>query len=432
MYCPPGDVTGVHWVIGAAGSDFANPAGGSSILTGQAILQPVVENVNGPDVVGFAPDTDNTLGTSRLIPTLAYDTAAAPVEWRITHSGLTVYLDANATADQGMVYATQVSGRTLRDFPCFANKEMTTADPVAIMAFRPFIMPSSEEAIRRYDPSSYQNRANKGVYIPVQRTEFDGFVQPASYAMPATIAKLFVPGSLPTPGIRDIMIFPTSGYGADALKVFGSKAAAWLLPCTQDEVTGNITRSDWWAAAFDGNYDHLAMPETGLDDVAVPVLIFRGLSASASLSLKRTVGFELVPSDASGSLPFIRKPAPYSPAAIDLYQRITAMLPSAFPAKFNSWGSILRVIGDVASNLAPAVSMIPEFGPVLGGIAGAIGSSATAISSLDSKRKADGRAIAQLELARHKTKAGLRRIEAASRSGTARKSFTKKMVKKTR
>jgi hypothetical protein len=223
--------------------------------------------------------------------------------------------------------------------------------------------------------------------MPVKRYDFEEYVKPASYSQPPF---LYHDASGPS----DHVIIPSAVYGdiTGGNLTMGNRAATWLRPVTQDPVTGLWETNNWFRPAFDAN---VTTGDTGFDDLCIPVMVFRGIDPSTSITIKRFVGFEEVPNQTSGTLPFVRTPAPYSPDAIKLYQLISRDMPNGLPASANGWGTILKTIGMVLSALSPVVTMIPKVGPVLGAITSVAGPVATKVSELDRSEKKEAAKISR-------------------------------------
>lgn len=86
-------------------------------------------------------------------------------------------------------------------------------------------------------------------------------------------------------------------------------------------------------------------------DFGVGMVLFTGLSASATLAVKSVVAAEAIPSPRSAWLPFLSPGAAPDSKAVDSAATIRHSMPDAFPAAANFWGAL----GSALLALAPTV-----------------------------------------------------------------------------
>jgi len=106
---------------------------------------------------------------------------------------------------------------------------------------------------------------------------------------------------------------------------------------------------------------------TGLPATSMPQLLpgsigfvcIQNLSATAAVRVTIRMGVECQCSPQSSYSPFLHLPARPDEAAVTAYYGVSSGLQSAYPAAFNDWGALWKVIKDVAGTLwKPAKAVI--------------------------------------------------------------------------
>jgi hypothetical protein len=101
---------------------------------------------------------------------------------------------------------------------------------------------------------------------------------------------------------------------------------------------------------------HFANLDSGFDNVSQSVTIFRGISISASIDVKRHLTLEISPTARSSLAPFVHPPLPYEPRALAAYFLISHHLAHTHSADANDLGKIFGKIMSIVSKILPAAA----------------------------------------------------------------------------
>lgn len=203
--------------------------------------------------------------------------------YRFTHVGITIELVANALSDQGTVYAGQTNPNICLDVgQSLAAAAMAVAGPAP---------PQTTQTLVRDDPRHYQGLAKGGVYMPL-------------------------------------------------------KLAKPMVPYQQTVQTGRLIWRNEAGTPFNVGVNGQAFGFTTNDlcTYNVGVILFRGLSSTATLMVRTRLGIEAT--DAyTAWYPFVRPSAMLDECALEAAALASQSTPNGYPASANDFWTILRAIG---------------------------------------------------------------------------------------
>lgn len=283
-------------------------------------------------------------GTSAQAAVNAWE-ASGLERWRLLYYGVTVYLDAPATASQGSIVAAQYAVKAQLHS---LTETLIVNDPVPYTLnylskykgcrFQAADCPSYE--MLHQMPNAYAGMALDGCYLPLK--------------LDASHAEWHDQQDF----VADISNWAGSGATLDY------------------NVSGGVTTigpyAPWLQATFaDGlwsNPKHLMPLQSNLATIA-----FAGLSLNATIRVVYRVGIEAMAQPGTSMAPFMKMAPGFDALAVDTYFRIARELKDAYPAEYNDWGKLWNVIKSVASKVAPvALPLMGPFGPVVKAAAGAV------------------------------------------------------------
>lgn len=331
IWKPPGDGTAFIAARGPLNSNFLLNTGFTDLIVGatQAMVDVGTMPLNDYAGVGTGTSLTNRLVTAR------------PQGFRKQYSSLTVHLVASAFNNQGTVYSSQLNRKPWGRLIVTPTSGVTTMLSAAVID-----MPPDESILALSDPGMVTAEAKHGTYVPLR---LNGPTQPfVNPLMTASAPALTAVGSLLCPewGFATLQTLPVltrtaadTGY-IQIWEGSGRGALALTNPnCTTD---------------------------TGLDNVANAMVIFRGLSATASLTIKSIDGIEYLPHLDSPSKQYAAPAAAPCLKALELYYMLSKELAYAYPASYNSIGLLLSTIAKAASYLWPKVlPLIPTLASAL-------------------------------------------------------------------
>lgn len=451
IWCPPGDNTSCIVAVGLAGVDFRTatltaatpPAAGAVNVTRYTFN----DNLFGAGHLGTLSNfASNFTGGSAFVgpPVHRYFGVSTgslmPKRWRTTSSSVTVNLIANATQNQGTVYAWE-GGRSFSDGPVIEayrgtalaaigqQKNACWSEPGTGMLYHgdlattaslaPFnnddmhemvqtkytSVPFDETDMIAQTPDLYVTNAYNGVYAvhrflgpeqPLQNSnnlpssvvvpataEQNGWISDPAFDLVTSNMSTFQ--QIPFPPVN---VVPMSTTSANA--TFGLSSNTSYTPPP-------------WMVTMALNIDD---PDTSLDNMSQSVQIYRSLDPSATLQIKRILSLEAAPMESSPARPFVTPALEYEPEALTMYYRVAHRVHAVHPADYNDFGEIVHriasVVKSVAAPLAAIVSgVMPEIAPV----ATIVGSGATSLASAVQTATAKKRA----KVAKASPRAALRR-----------------------
>lgn len=327
----PGDLNPVLWMAGNAETDFTQGSSTPLLNVGQVNLVTV-----------------NFIADGSLLPLYGYGSIALPyanlqpadmrLAWRTSYASLTCYMTASALNDQGTVFAGQLAREYLRAPCCVWNPSITSPTGAYLATSLAYAkVPTNEDQLLLVCPKAYTAPARDGCYVPIR---LSGPTQP--FATPVNGVPGIISGTPPGGG---------NGIFASGATVSPSLGNGFAAPSPVLE-----TLNTGLKASSQGGVN--ALYNFGHDNTYTSVIFFRGLSPSASITLKYFTGQELEVDPGSPIRQFAKVPSPYSPNAMEAYYRLVHELPGVYPSSFNSLGTILTAIGSVASRMWPVVQKL--------------------------------------------------------------------------
>lgn len=271
--------------------------------------------------------------------------------WRLAYAGLTCYYDAPELSNQGTLVVAQSSVEPILLNVSSVVTGGATNACAHLAAFAPTDKPNY--SVSQSMPNSYFNQAKFGCYIPLKLTQ--------------TAQKWYSKNDLYVPNAADWNYTSVESTSAATVPPIGWPFyGAQPTCCTSTSnfamVTGDL------------------VPALCNDMVAN--ISGRNLSTSGQFSLFFRYGFEVQVSPGASFTPEqVISPA-FDLVAMRNYYLISRAMKDAYPADYNDLGKIWTVIKNIASTVAPILSVIPH--PIAQGV----GQLLNAVTGADSIRKA--------------------------------------------
>jgi hypothetical protein len=253
------------------------------------------------------------------------------------YAGMTITFDAPALYDQGRLVAGQLP--LIRDKRATAAEMATLADPTPEY---PEVMgnfakmgqiPLSEDELFQASPGTIVHEAREGVYIPLR------FNEPV---------QLFTDSEL------------ADDYNQPQVLCFTRE---------NESIHNSVS---FRGPAPDGTIANYGTE--GLYNFLTGVVLFRGISGAANLSVKTRIGIEAQVERGTAVAPFQHASPPLDKEAIDQVTRVSQMTPMAYPSCYNDLGEILNVIKKVLGGIKNVGGVLGGLGvPMVGGISGLLG-----------------------------------------------------------
>jgi len=358
IYAPPGDVNAAFYNAGSAGTDF-NSLAATPNASGVLALQTETQDIS---IVATSGDGLGAVEMVNRVP------GTIPAGFRSSYRSVTAHLTASSLNDQGTVYAAQIPVGSPTDDLCIQYDSSTMAPHLALVRTVATGVSFDENQLSVMSPRMYVAAAREGAYVPARLTgpsqpfvtranAYGRVVQLSPPSFPATTAQF--------------AYFLFSEYAVTALPgVVGHNNR--FLPRGVSIASGDggnegNTRTFLDNGFFQGTFN----PDTGYDNVNHTVIIFRGLSPSASVTLRAFVGLEIAPMPYSPLTPFVKLPPGPDEKALAIYYRVAADMASAYPARYNLFGSLLPLIGSAVTALWPSVKagLAAGLGHAMGSVA---------------------------------------------------------------
>lgn len=154
-----------------------------------------------------------------------------------------------------------------------------------------------------------------------------------------------------------------------------------VLPLGQMGQTCYLPRATYAAnqtAAGGVTFTSLAPPLMKVAPTNTCGAILSGLNPNSSFIVSLTYYLETVPRGNDPTLVVLTQPPPpFDPCALEIYTRVCNRLPPGVMVGDNDSGEwFWNIVADVANVVGPALSLIPEYGPILSQGAGMIGKGA--------------------------------------------------------
>jgi len=353
-----GDCNLVYWAAGPAGTDFSSPTAPAFPASG---------------MIGVQQSRWLTPCFGRLISTMASSQFGVqqlmPAPWRTRARcmSMTTYLTASALNNQGTVYAAQVPSRPIPTG--FVTYPSTLTDPagfsLAAARYR-FSLPMDENTMQLVDPKCYVAPATEGAYC-VSRYLGDTY----PFSDPS------IPGTTPFWDYGTGQVgFPN--YPGGILQTDLSNQQLPVIPdftTTYQDAHGGY-RHSWVSeqciSTTGGRVQSVAPPlDSCFTNMTTSVVLWRGLSNQATVTVRAVGGFEVVVLPDSPSRTFVGPPAPYNSQALSLYHEYADVMRSAYPASYNSLGGMIKWMVGAAARVLPTVARyVPVVGDVIRAIQG--------------------------------------------------------------
>lgn len=259
--------------------------------------------------------------------------------WRLCGLGVTIHLDANSTKDSGTVAAAQMVVKP--DNIAFGGTTVLGRQHCPGVMYDGRDRPTYDQIMAL--PRAYQSNLRAGMYMPLKLTN----TSQHWYSLRESVS-LYAPGNV------------TYGTSAQGWFTVGSPTTvAWpfyhLSPMHNDGTNSMVGGAT--CAMMGDCFGSFSM--TGIDP-------------SSSVVFKVRLLLELKVNALSSLVAHMRPPPLRDDAAISNYYKIIRELPDAYPADYNDSGKILRAISSAISTVAPFLSAVPGFGPLISSAAGPV------------------------------------------------------------
>lgn len=247
--------------------------------------------------------------------------------YRVSYMGLTGHLNAPAMADQGTVRACQyvfpsttmpsyTAGYAADQYPegnglyIGRNVRMWTDN---LLDYNSLIQM----------PKCYSNVAREGFYMPLK-------MSPGDEHWINTNDREFAFGLQPayTSGREPALL--SNKYSTNAL------GGVWPYYCTEQEMANSRI--------------YVYKPGNQIGHIS-----FRGLSKGATLQLIYRVGVDMKVRPMTRFSPFIHDPPVYDATALKMYFEIARRMADAYPASYNSVGTLFNIVSGIAKEIWPLV-----------------------------------------------------------------------------
>jgi len=245
-------------------------------------------------------------------------------KWRMTSKGMTIHMDANFIANQGMVYADQWPA----DFNNLAFGPTDTISTSIRAANMRLPLMDPDSMVQR-SPRTYVGNARDGVYI-------------VSYPVRPTVAVDYHDQGTDEPPEGDSDV-----------------TAPWMSWCYPDE-TGVGSHEQ---AADNAHYKYLSGigNQCAQSGFTCGVAIFTGLSPTANLQVKLRAGMELVPTSSTIMQAFTGPSPLLDSQALEVVSRVAQQSAGAYPASYNDLSSILGSVWSAVKGIVKPIGEIANF-----------------------------------------------------------------------
>ncbi len=274
-----------------------------------------------------------------------------PLRWRATSRSSTEYLVASDLNNQGTVtsgaYPTRL--RPYRPWVVFAGVAPLSYN------YKAMLMPLNESDMTTMNPKVRVAPAKTGVYQPIYNAgpTFEWATADAQPPLGHDSNYGGVAGSH--------LLYMPSSLGSQPDTIAPAVVATIVAP--QDTTTDFAI--DGWATALVTAPVVPANPYTyGTSNELCGVSIYRGLSASAAITIKVVLGLELVPMPTSPIRQFTKTSTTNDPRAIQLYYELVRDMPQSYPAASNFFSTIVsgisRLLPTVVQHLPAVLGLVKD------------------------------------------------------------------------
>lgn len=242
--------------------------------------------------------------------------------YRLLYGSCTAIMDATSITNSGLVAATQYT-----NVPIIGTLITTVSDPGLVR--QAAIWP---DAPRSYDqliqmPGTYVGVAKEGVYLPLR-------VDPELQWVNTNDQREHINND-------------------DAI------ALGWSLPGTSSTGYPQANSKSWPfgqpSSYVDANGAIVPSMQFANTQRTCGHIAFRNLHKDAAIRITYRLGFEFLVAPGTTYSPDMRTPPPYDPLALEAYKAISLRLNLAYPAAYNDWQKIVKVIAEVAKVVLPSL-----------------------------------------------------------------------------
>jgi len=311
-----------------------------NFATGSAVYAEWLRNIDsgGSNTVLGAGRT--VAGDASPITVNATFSSTQTQAFRSTYKSLTVHMTASSLYDGGSVTAAQFP----IEWPLssqFIYTMRNGSNYAAIPSWAP--LPLDEQHMRQMAPGSHVGEARAGVYMPLRlRGPSQPFVGLQSvggrWYTPASTSNIY--NTVTTP-VASALYLPVAAYASIAV----TQSAGYT--------TGVSTLGSGSATGLIS--DPAAVDDTNYDNFNTGVIIFRGLSPQATLTIQAYQGLEMCVFPTSALASFARSPEIRDDRALAAYSAIVSRMGYVYPAKYNALGLILPLIATALRAALPYV-----------------------------------------------------------------------------
>lgn len=257
------------------------------------------------------------------------------------YAGITITHDAPALADQGRIVAAQLP---LAEPPRQANVELQLTDKnwqyVDTRVVDLGSIPYTEDELFQTSPGAVVWEAREGVYVPLRFNE------------PVHNFANLIAGN----------VSGTTGKGTDVPTILAMlREKDQKLVSFRDESAPSPQQINY---GTEGVFNFLSA-----------VILFRGVSGYANLSIKARMGMEAQIERGSAVSPFQHASPGLDRAAIDAVTEVSQRSAMAYPASYNNTNGLVNVIRNVLSGLGGVGRFVGGLGiPIVSDVGGTVGS----------------------------------------------------------
>jgi len=339
-------------VVAPAGFDFTGTWGGTGVAVGVLQTEPSTAAVAQSMAAQF-----HSVGTTVISPLVvkALQPSTMPQKWRATARSSTEYLVASDLNNQGTVTSGQYPSRiaAYRPWVSYFGTPNTNSTNYSVELLN---IPLNEADMTTLNPKVRVAPAKQGVYQPIYNAG-----PTFEWAAPRSLPAMGVDSTFgnTASGGSGVLWFPSSGGSVPQGQPNPNVPTGIpvLLACM--DTTSGFVLDTWYQTSL--AVGSAVNPYTaGTSNELTGVSLYRGLSASASITLKMVLGVEIVPSVVSPVRPFVKTSIGDDPRAIQLYYELVKDLPQSYPASANFLNYVLSSVRALLPVVLPHVPALFE------------------------------------------------------------------------
>lgn len=359
----PGDVNAARYVaVRSSAVDFEAPLRG---VSGALLASTRVGTLSVlPSGIGAArqtagmtgllrPNEDNVLTRVQKTVNTSLN-PLDPVAFRSTYRSLTAHMTASDLYNGGTVTSAQF------DAGLAPEEALTTSAPANLVGplWRRYsaFLPLSEERMTRAVPLTRVDEAKHGVYVP---TRMLGPTQPFRHCE--------MSAGCPTVGSWDDTAPMDVEVGFVDFLAMGGAFIHGALVVPRESGYSHYDLPWWYSLFLTSGAHEFGTLDTGFDNVACSVTIFRGLAPQATITLTAYVGLQVVVRDTSPFAPLVENSPPEDQRAVEAYYRLTQTMRGSYAAKYNSLGLVVGALGNLLRTYGPTIArtLVSTVAPVV-------------------------------------------------------------------